>query len=95
MTSKQLVELIETHFPNEPKQKIRTILSQVYNDFLYKTRLHTHRITFTTVKDQRNYDLFNAINSVDNREISEIEKVTIEGVEISRLVGEPETEDLT
>ena len=87
MTQNQLIELVRKQFPNATAAEIRTHLNDSLDEFCRKSRILTSAYQFTTVDDQRYYDL--------DENISEVTSVDFDGYDIPRLTGRPEKRDLT
>jgi len=87
MTQQNLIELIKVHFPGISNTMIREHLNTVSKDFCRKTRILKAGFTGTTEQDQRWYAL--------DSKIIEVESVTINTEVILKLVGRPNTEDIT
>lgn len=87
MTQSQLIELIKQHFPNANDTLIRIHLNNVLDEFCRETRLIEDFKTFTTVDNQRWYDL--------DAKIVDVKSVSIEDNYIPKLIGKPQTQDIT
>ena len=87
MTQNQLIDLVRKQFPNTPVAEIRVHLNDALDEFCRKTRILTGTDSFTTVADQRYYDL--------DEFVSEVLSVDFDGYDIPRLTGRPEKRDLT
>ena len=87
MTQNQLIELVRKQFPNATAAEIRVHLNDSLDEFCRKSRILTSVFQFTTVADQRYYDL--------DSKISEVTSVDFDGYDIPRLTGRPEKRDLT
>jgi hypothetical protein len=87
MTQNQLIELIRKQHPNASAAEIRIHLNDALDEFCRSTRILTSAYQFTTVADQRYYDL--------DANISEVTSVDFDGYDIPRLTGRPEKRDLT
>ena len=87
MTQKQLIETIQQHHPNLGETQIRIFLNKALDEFCRKTRMLKTMYTFTTVADQRFYEL--------SDDIIEIESVDYDGCQIPRLIGRIEKTDVS
>jgi hypothetical protein len=87
MTQKQLIETVKQHHPDLGETQIRIFLNKALDEFCRKTRILNTIYTFSSVADQRYYDLDDTI--------SEVTRVDYDGYEISRLVGKPEKTDVS
>jgi hypothetical protein len=87
MTQQQLIELVKQHHPDMPEAEIRVRLNNAMKDFTVKTKIIKGAFQFNTVEDQRYYGL--------NDKIIEVNSVDYDGKTIERLVGRPETRDIT
>ena len=87
MTQKQLIETVKQHHPDLGETQIRIFLNKALDEFCRKTRILNTMYTFSSVADQRYYDLDDSI--------SEVTRVDYDGYEIPRLVGSPEKTDIT
>lgn len=87
MTQNQLIEIVRKQFPDTPVAEIRIHLNDSLDEFCRRTRILTSAFEFTTVADQRYYDL--------DSKISEVISVDFDGYDIPRLTGRPEKRDLT
>jgi hypothetical protein len=86
MTQKELIEVIQQHFPDQGESIIRSALNRAINDFTAKTTITDAVATDTIVKDKRMYDLDPGMLT--------IKRVEIDSVQIPRLVTPPEKGDL-
>ena len=87
MTQNQLLEIIRKQFPDTPVAEIRIHLNDTLDEFCRRSRILTGTDTFTTVADQRYYNL--------DSTIAEVISVDFDGYDIPRLTGRPEKRDLT
>ena len=87
MTQAQLIDLVRKQFPNESVIEIRAHLNDALHEFCSGSRILTGTDSFTTVTDQRYYDL--------DEFVSEVISVDFDGYDIPRLTGRPEKRDLT
>ena len=87
MTQNQLIDLIKKQIPAATNTEIRIHLNDALDEFCRKSRILTTSFQFTTVADQRYYDL--------DSDISEITSVDFDGYDIPRLTGRPEKRDLS
>ena len=87
MTQQQLIETVKQHHPEMGETQIRIYLNKALDEFCRKTRVLNTLYTFSTVADQRYYDL--------SDDIIEITRVDYDGYEIPRLVGKPEKTDVS
>ena len=87
MTQNQLIELVRKQFPSTPIAEIRIHLNDTLDEFCRRSRILTSAFQFTTVADQRYYDL--------DSKILEVTSVDFDGYDIPRLTGRPEKRDLT
>ena len=87
MTQNQLIDLIKKQIPNAQNAEIRIHLNAALDEFCRRSRVLTTAYQFTTVADQRYYDL--------DGNISEVTSVDFDGYDIPRLTGRPEKRDLT
>ena len=87
MTQKQLIDLIKKQVPSVQNAEIRLHLNDALDEFCRRSRVLTSAYQFTTVADQRYYDL--------DSNISEVTSVDFDGYDIPRLTGRPEKRDLT
>jgi len=87
MTQKQLIETVKQHHPDMSKVQIRSYLNSALEEFCRKTRILESDLQFTTTEDQRYYTIDDSV--------LEIKSVDYDGKAIPRLVGRPETRDLT
>ena len=87
MTQNQLIDLIKKQIPNAKNAEIRLHLNDALDEFCRRSRVLTTAYQFTTVADQRYYDL--------DSNISEVTSVDFDGYDIPRLTGRPEKRDLT
>ena len=87
MTQNQLSDLIKKQIPNAKNAEIRLHLNDALDEFCRRSRVLTTAYQFTTVADQRYYDL--------DGNISEVTSVDFDGYDIPRLTGRPEKRDLT
>ena len=87
MTQNQLIEIVKKHHPTASEIEIRIYLNNALDEFCRKTKILNSAFQFTTVADQRYYDL-------DNR-IAEVTSVDFDGYDIPRLTGRPEKRDLS
>ena len=79
--------MIRKQFPDTPVAEIRIHLNSVSDEFCRRTRILPAAFQFTTVANQRYYDL--------DTKILEVTSVDIDGYDIPRLTGRPEKRDLT
>tara|TARA_R100000278_G_scaffold95642_1_gene73017 strand:+ start:11372 stop:11635 length:264 start_codon:yes stop_codon:yes gene_type:complete len=86
MTQKELIEIIQQHFPDQGESIIRSSLNRALNDFTAKTSITDAVATDTIVKDKRMYDLDPGMLT--------IKRVEIDSVQIPRLVTPPVKGDL-
>ena len=87
MTQNQLIEIVRKQFPDTSVAEIRIHLNDTLDEFCRRTRILTSAFEFTTVADQRYYDL--------DGKILEVTSVDFDGYDIPRLTGRPEKRDLT
>tara|TARA_R100000664_G_scaffold23075_1_gene32635 strand:+ start:1186 stop:1449 length:264 start_codon:yes stop_codon:yes gene_type:complete len=87
MTQKQLIETVKQHHPNLGETQIRIFLNKAYDEFCRKTKMLKTMYTFTSVANQRFYEL--------SDDIIEIKRVDYDGYEIPRLVGGIEKTDVS
>lgn len=87
MKQKQLHELIQMHHPEMRESEIRLRLNNALKEFCRKTRILKGAFQFDTVVDQRYYGL--------DSKIIEVQSVDYDGKDIKRVVGRPDTRDLT
>ena len=87
MTQSQLIELVKQHFPNATDTLIRIHLNNVFDEFCRETEIVEDFESFSTVDNTRWYDLDSKIISVKS--------VSIENDYIPRLIGKPQTQDIT
>jgi|TARA_R100000234_G_scaffold115080_1_gene90742 hypothetical protein len=87
MTQKQLIETVQQHHPNLGETQIRIFLNKALDEFCRKTRMLKTMYTFTSVADQRFYEL--------SDDIIEIESVDYDGYQIPRLIGRIEKTDVS
>ena len=87
MTQSQLIDLVRKQFPNTSVIEIRSHLNDALDEFCSSTRILTSAFQFTSVADQRYYDL--------DDKIVEVISVDFDGYDIPRLTGRPEKRDLT
>ena len=87
MTQNQLIEIVRKQFPDTPVAEIRIHLNDTLDEFCRRSRILTSAFQFTTVADQRYYDL--------DEKILEVTSVDFDGYDIPRLTGRPEKRDLT
>ena len=87
MKQKQLHELIQMHHPEMREGEIRLRLNNALKEFCRKTRILKGAFQFDTVVDQRYYVL--------DSKIIEVQSVDYDGKDIKRVVGRPDTRDLT
>ena len=87
MTQNQLIDLIKKQIPAATNAEIRIHLNDALDEFCRRSRVLTTAFQFTTVADQRYYDL--------DANVSEVTSVDFDGYDIPRLTGRPEKRDLT
>ena len=87
MTQKQLIEFVRQHHPTLTEVQIRIYLNKAMDEFCRKSRILESYDEFTTVADQRYYDL--------DEKILEVTSVDFDGYDIPRLTGRPEKRDLS
>ena len=87
MTQNQLIEIVRKQFPDTPVAEIRIHLNDTLDEFCRRSRILTSAFQFTTVANQRYYDL--------DEKILEVTSVDFDGYDIPRLTGRPEKRDLT
>jgi len=87
MTQNQLIEIVKKQFPDTSAAEIRIHLNDSLDEFCRRTRILTSAFEFTTVTDQRYYNL--------DGKILEVTSVDFDGYDIPRLTGRPEKRDLT
>ena len=87
MTQNQLIEIVKKQFPDTPAAEIRIHLNDTLDEFCRRSRILTSAFEFTTVADQRYYDL--------DGKILEVTSVDFDGYDVPRLTGRPEKRDLT
>ena len=87
MTQNQLIDLINKQMPAATSAEIRIPLNDALDEFCRRSRVLTTAFQFTTVADQRYYDL--------DANVSEVTSVDFDGYDIPRLTGRPEKRDLT
>ena len=87
MTQSQLIDLVRKQFPNESVIEIRAHLNDALIEFCSSSRILTSAFQFTSVADQRYYDL--------DEKILEVTSVDFDGYDIPRLTGRPEKRDIT
>ena len=87
MTQNQLIDLIKKQMPAATSAEIRIHLNDALDEFCRRSRVLTSAFQFTTVADQRYYDL--------DANVSEVTSVDFDGYDIPRLTGRPEKRDLT
>ena len=87
MTENQLIDLIKKQMPAATSTVIRIHLNDALDEFCRRSRVLTTAFQFTTVADQRYYDL--------DANVSEVTSVDFDGYDIPRLTGRPEKRDLT
>ena len=87
MTQSQLIDLVRKQFPNESVIEIRAHLNDALHEFCSSSKILTGTDSFTTVADQRYYDL--------DEFVSEVISLDFDGYDIPRLTGRPEKRDLT
>ena len=87
MTQNQLIEIVRKQFPDTPVAEIRIHLNDTLDEFCRRTRILPAAFQFTTVANQRYYDL--------DAKILEVTSVDFDGYDIPRLTGRPEKRDLT
>ena len=87
MKQKQLHELIQMHHPEMREGEIRLRLNNALKEFCRKTRILKGAFQFDTVAEQRYYGL--------DSKIIEVQSVDYDGKDIKRVVGRPDTRDLT
>jgi|TARA_R100001510_G_C7642654_1_gene200214 hypothetical protein len=85
MTQKQLIETVQQHHPNLGETQIRIFLNKALDEFCRKTRILKSLYTFSTVANQRYYDL--------DDDILEVTRVDYDNYAIPRLVEFPEKID--
>ena len=86
MTQKELIEVIQQHFPDQGESMIRSSLNRAINDFTAKTTITDAVATDTIAKDKRMYDLDPGMLT--------IKRVEIDSVKIPRLIIPPIKGDL-
>ena len=87
MTQNQLIDLIKKQMPAATNAELRIHLNDDLDEFCIRSRVLTSAFQFTTVADQRYYDL--------DANVSEVTSVDFDGYDIPRLTGRPEKRDLT
>ena len=87
MTQNQLIDLIKKQMPAATNAEVRIHLNDALDEFCRRSRVLTTAFQFTTVADQRYYDL--------DANVSEVTSVDFDGYDIPRLTGRPEKRDLT
>jgi len=87
MTQKQMIELIQTHHPDMGETEARLYLNKALKEFCRETKILSGSTTFSTVADQRYYDL--------DSTVLEITRVDVDDYRIDRLVGLPEKSDVS
>ncbi len=87
MTQKEMMELVKQHHPQMSDKQVRIYLNTALKDFTRKTKILESAFQFTTVEDQRYYEI------PDN--IIQIQSVDVENEVIPRLISRPGTRDLT
>jgi hypothetical protein len=87
MTQKQMIELIQTHHPDMGVTEARLYLNKALKEFCRETKILSGSTTFSTVADQRYYDL--------DSTVLEITRVDVDDYRIDRLVGLPEKSDVS
>ena len=73
--------------PAATSAEIRIHLNDALDEFCRRSRVLTTAFQFTTVADQRYYDL--------DANVSEVTSVDFDGYDIPKLTGRPEKSDLT
>ncbi len=87
MTQRQMIEMVKVHHPTMSETEIRIRLNNAMKDFCVKTKIIKGAFNFNTEVGQRYYGL--------NDKIIEVNSVDYDGKQIKRLVGRPETRDIT
>ena len=87
MTQNQLIDLVRKQFPSISVIEIRSHLNDALDEFCSSTKILTSAFQFTSVADQRYYDL--------DGQIIEVTSVDFDGYDIPRLTGRPEKRDIT
>ena len=85
MTAKEMIELVQQHHPHMGEVEITKLLNRAKDDFCAKTEMVKDSYTFSTVANQRYYD-------IDER-ILKIQSVWLNDVEIPKLIGKPIIDD--
>ena len=86
MTQKELIEVIQQHFPDKGESIVRSSLNRALNDFTARTQITDAVATDTLAIDKRMYDLDPGMLT--------IKRVEIDSVKIPRLVTPPVKGDL-
>tara|TARA_R100001086_G_scaffold147991_1_gene78358 strand:- start:1208 stop:1471 length:264 start_codon:yes stop_codon:yes gene_type:complete len=87
MTQKELIETVKQHHPELGETQIRIFLNRALDEFCRKTRIIKTLYQFSTVADQRYYDLDDSI--------IEVTRVDYDSYEIPRLLSPPEKTDVS
>ena len=87
MTQNQLIDLIKKQVPTATNAEIRLHLNDALDEFCRRSRVLTTAYQFTTVADQRYYDLDDSI--------IEVSRVDYDSYEIPRLTSPPEKTDVS
>ena len=87
MTQAQMIEIIQQHHPDMGETEARLYLNKALKEFCRETKILSGSTTFSTVVDQRYYDL--------DSTVLEITRVDVDDYRIDRLVGLPEKSDVS
>tara|TARA_B100000902_G_scaffold330981_1_gene328203 strand:- start:573 stop:836 length:264 start_codon:yes stop_codon:yes gene_type:complete len=87
MTQKQMIELVQMHHPDMGDTEARLYLNRALKEFCRETRILSGSTTFSTVVDQRYYDL--------DSTVLEVTRLDVDNYRIDRLVGLPEKSDVS
>ena len=87
----EMLDMLKTRHPNVGEAAFIKMSNRALDEVSRESKILKGSFTFSTVADQRYYDLTTSVGE----EIIEVISVDYDGKDIPRLTGRPETRDFT